>query len=89
LIAASEDSGSASSFGFKAAAQYAFAQRSRFFANYEFIDGAIDHKDANENEQVLAGNTFRWTSKHSFAIGFTINPKINENLEFFFKSAYI
>jgi hypothetical protein len=31
LIAASEDSGSASSFGFKAAAQHDFAQRSRFF----------------------------------------------------------
>ncbi|WP_232734683.1 TonB-dependent receptor [Polaribacter sp. ALD11] len=88
LVSTPEDSGNASSFGFEAAAQYAFTKSSSFFANYGYIDASFDDKDSNGNEQVLAGNTFRLTPKHSFSIGFNINPKINENLEFFFRPTY-
>lgn len=88
LVSTPEDSGNASSFGFEAAAQYAFTKSSSFFANYGYIDASFDDKDTNGNEQALAGNTFRLTPKHSFSIGFNINPKINKNLEFFFRPTY-
>ena len=88
LIAVPEDSGNASSFGFEAAAQYAFSKSSSFFTNYGYIDASFDARDANGNEQALAGNTFRLTPKHSFAIGFNINPELSENLEIFFRPTY-
>ena len=88
LVSTPEDSGNASSFGFEAATQYAFTKSSSFFANYGYIDASFDDKDADGNEQALAGNTFRLTPKHSFSIGFNINPKINENLDFFFRPTY-
>ena len=83
-----EDSGNASSFGFETSLQYAFTKNSSFFANYGFIDASFDDKDSNGNDQELAGNTFRLTPKHSFSIGFNINPKINKTLDLFIRPTY-
>ena len=88
LVSTPEDSGNASSFGFEVATQYVFTKSSSFFANYGYIDASFDDKDSNGNEQALAGNTFRLTPKHSFSFGFNINPKINKNLDFFFRPTY-
>ncbi|MBU2997257.1 TonB-dependent receptor [Cellulophaga baltica] len=83
-----KDSGNASSLGFEVATQYAFTKSSTFFANYGFIDASFDDEDSDGNPQELAGNTFRLTPKHSFSLGFNINPKVNKNVDFFFRPTY-
>lgn len=88
LTSRPEDSGSASSFGYELATQYAFTKNSSFFANYGYIDASFDETDSNGNKQALAGNKFRLTPKHSFSAGFNINQKINESLEWFFRPTY-
>jgi len=88
LTSIPEDSGNASSFGLELATQYAFTKNSSFFANYGYIDASFDETDANGNPQLLAGNTFRLTPKHSFSAGFNFNQRVNENLNFFFRPTY-
>lgn len=88
LTSRPEDSGSASSFGYELATQYAFTKNSSFFANYGYIDASFDETDSNGNKQALAGNKFRLTPKHSFSAGFNINQKINNSLKLFFRPTY-
>ncbi|QXP65435.1 TonB-dependent receptor [Polaribacter sp. AHE13PA] len=88
LTATPEDSGSASSFGFETAMQYAFSKTSSFFANYSYIDASFDDEDSNGNAQALAGNTFRLTPKNSFSAGFNINIDATKNLSYFFRPTY-
>jgi outer membrane receptor protein involved in Fe transport len=88
LTSRPEDSGSASSFGYELATQYAFTKNSSFFANYGYIDASFDEMDSNGNKQALAGNKFRLTPKHSFSAGFNINQKINNSLKLFFRPTY-
>jgi outer membrane receptor protein involved in Fe transport len=88
LDTSTKDSGNAKSYGFEVATQYAFTKTSTFFANYGFIDASFDDKDSDGNDQELAGNTFRLTPKHSFSLGFNINPKVNKNVDFFFRPTY-
>ena len=88
LVSTPKDSGNASSFGFEAATQYAFTKSTSFFANYGYIDASFDDKDADGNTQALAGNTFRLTPKHSFAVGFNINIDATKNLRYFFRPTY-
>ncbi|MCL7763623.1 TonB-dependent receptor [Polaribacter sp. Z014] len=88
LTSTPEDSGSASSFGFETAMQYAFSKTSSFFANYSYIDASFDDEDSNGNAQALAGNTFRLTPKNSFSAGFNINIDATKNLRYFFRPTY-
>ncbi|CAM2821247.1 TonB-dependent receptor [Flavobacterium frigoris] len=88
LTSRPEDSGSASSFGYELATQYAFTKNSSFFANYGYIDASFDETDSNGNKQALAGNKFRLTPKHSFSAGFNLNQKINNSLKLFFRPTY-
>ena len=88
LIATTEDSGNASSFGFEVAFQYAFSETSSFFANYGYIDASFDEVDSDGNAQALAGNTFRLTPENSFSAGFNINLELNNTLDYFFRPTY-
>jgi len=83
-----DDSGSATSFGLETAVQFAFGKKSSVFANYGYIDASFDDKDSNGNTQALAGNKFRLTPKHSFSAGINYNPKITDNIDFFFRPTF-
>ncbi|WBL21113.1 TonB-dependent receptor [Zunongwangia sp. HRR-M8] len=83
-----DDSGSATSYGFETAFQYAFARNSNFFANYSYIDASFDDEDENGNEQELAGNTFRLTPKHSFSLGVNYQPSITKNMDLYVRPSY-
>ncbi|MDP2061341.1 MAG: TonB-dependent receptor [Flavobacteriaceae bacterium] len=88
LILNPDDSGSATSFGFETALQFAFGKKSSVFANYGYIDASFDDKDSNGNVQALAGNKFRLTPKHSFSAGINYNPKITDNIDYFFRPTF-
>jgi outer membrane receptor protein involved in Fe transport len=68
-IAVTVDSGTATAYGFEASVTAQATQALSVFANYGYIHAEFDDTDSNGNRQVLAGNTFRLTPEHSFAVG--------------------
>jgi len=64
-----KDAGDASAMGFETAFRYAIGKGVSVFANYALLDASFKDTDREGNEQVLAGNTFRLTPKHSLSTG--------------------
>lgn len=65
------DAGEATGKGVETEFQLAATKELTLFANYAYLDATFDDKDSDGIEQLLAGNTFRLTPKHSGAAGMT------------------
>jgi outer membrane receptor protein involved in Fe transport len=83
-----KDAGDATAFGFEASLKWQINKVLNVFGNYGFIDASFDDEDADGNAQEYAGNTFRLTPKHSFALGCNISVPLNQNISIFFRPAY-
>ncbi|MFW5758227.1 MAG: TonB-dependent receptor [Bacteroidota bacterium] len=76
------DAGDASAMGLETAFRYAMVKGVSFFANYALLDASFNDTDRDGNEQVLAGNTFRLTPKHSLSAG--LNLEMDSEMGIFF-----
>ena len=88
LQVVTKDAGNASALGFEASFKWQMNKALNLFGNYAIIDASFDDEDSDGNEQEYAGNTFRLTPKHSFALGFNLNVPINPSLSAFVRPSY-
>lgn len=82
-----KDAGDASAIGFETAFRYAIGKGISVFANYALLDASFKDTDREGNEQVLAGNRFRLTPKHSVSTGANIEMDAGFGV-FFLRPSY-
>ena len=83
-----DDAGRAHSFGIEAGLRYNFTRNLSVFSNYSYIDGKFNEKDNDGHEQEYAGNRFRLTPKHSFAIGMDLTLPLKSDKQIFVRPSY-
>lgn len=82
------DAGNATACGFESSLKWQLNKTLNVFGNYAFIDASFDDEDSDGNEQDYAGNTFRLTPKHSFALGCELNVALGQNTNAFIRPYY-
>jgi len=88
------DSGKATGKGVETESQFAVTKNLTMFANYAFIDARFDRLNSDGEKQLLAGNTFRLTPKHSgsagisYLIGLGKQGSVSLNFTATYKSGY-
>jgi len=88
FVAETRDSGAASAIGFETAVRGAIVQGLSAFGNYSFIDATFDDEDENGDPQELAGNRFRLTPEHTFAVGLNLTVPVTDRTEAFLRPSY-
>lgn len=83
-----KDAGKATSFGLETTVRAAILGNLDIFGNYAWINATFDDTDSYGNPQEYAGNSFRLTPEHSFAVGFAGNIKLTDNLNAFLVPTY-
>lgn len=83
-----KDAGKATSYGAEATVKVALLQNLDLFGNYAYIHARFDSIDSQGNVQEYAGNSFRLTPEHSFAIGLSSKMKITRNFQIFAVPTY-
>ncbi|MGE4586248.1 MAG: TonB-dependent receptor [Mangrovibacterium sp.] len=83
-----KDAGDATAYGFEASFRWQMNNGLNLFGNYAFIDATFDDEDSDGNPQEYAGNTFRLTPKHSFALGLNLNMPVNRKLRALIRPVY-
>ena len=83
-----KDAGNATAYGFEASLKWQMNRMLNIFGNYAYIHATFDDEDSDGNPQEYAGNTFRLTPKHSFALGFNLNVPVSRHFNLFFRPAY-
>ncbi|WDF69007.1 TonB-dependent receptor [Sphingobacterium oryzagri] len=68
-----DDGGKAHSFGIEAGLRYFILPAMQLFGNYAYIDGKFNQTDGDGHAQHYAGNRFRLTPMHSYALGLDAN----------------
>lgn len=64
-----DDAGKAHTLGLEVGLRYSPCRYFSIFGNYAYIDGKFNDGDGNGMAQEYAGNRFRLTPKHTFAVG--------------------
>ncbi len=82
------DAGNATAYGLEADFRYSLSHAWRVFANYAFINATFDDTDSEGHAQRYAGNTFRLTPKHAFALGFQFAAPLSRHINFFVRPSY-
>lgn len=82
------DAGAAATYGLETSFKYQLSKALNLFGNYAFIDASFDDKDSNGNKQRYAGNTFRLTPKHSFALGVNFQTPLSTSMYLFIRPSY-
>jgi outer membrane receptor protein involved in Fe transport len=88
FVAETRDSGSASALGFETAVRGALFRGVSAFGNYSYIDATFDDEDESGEPQALAGNRFRLTPEHTFAVGFDATVPVASRAEVFVRPSY-
>lgn len=83
-----DDGGKAHSFGIETGLRFFVTPTTQIFGNYAFIDGKFNDKDQNGNEQEYAGNRFRLTPDHSFALGLDANLPLKNRSSIYIRPSY-
>lgn len=83
-----KDAGKANSYGAEANMRYAVVKGLQVFGNYAYIHARFADEDADENEQAYAGNQFRLTPEHSFALGVNGRIRITNQIYLFAVPSY-
>jgi len=88
LVTEARDTGEATAYGFETSMRFNVTSGISIFGNYGYISATIDDTDSDGNEQELAGNRFRLTPEHSFALGATLSQMIGEGTRLFVRPSY-
>jgi outer membrane receptor protein involved in Fe transport len=88
FVAETRDSGAATAIGFETAVRGALFRGVSVFGNYSYIDATFDEEDEDGNEQELAGNRFRLTPEHTFALGTDISVPVSNRATVFVRPSY-
>jgi len=83
-----DDGGKAHSFGVEAGIKYFVLPSLNLFGNYTYIDGRFNDTDGSGNPQEYAGNRFRLTPKHSFALGLDANIPTRTSSSIYLRPSY-
>jgi iron complex outermembrane receptor protein len=78
-----KDGGKASGYGTEVNVKYAVLKGLQFFGNYAFIHARFAENDVDGARQNYAGNMFRLTPEHSFAIGLNTRVEIGREIYLF------
>jgi len=78
-----QDGGKASAYGAEVNTKYAVLKGLQIFGNYAFIHARFADNGVDGTKQEYAGNTFRLTPEHSFAIGLNARVQIAKDLFLF------
>ena len=82
------DAGNASANGAEFSFNALLTEGVSLFGNYGWLDANFDETDSSGNPQMFAGNRFRLTSKHSFAVGTNIVAPVGKWGDFFITPTY-
>lgn len=88
FVSETRDSGSASALGFETAVRGALFRGVSAFGNYSYIDATFDEEDEAGNPQALAGNRFRLTPEHTFALGLNVTVPVTSTIDAFVRPSY-
>jgi len=83
------DGGKANAYGAEANLKYSVYKGIQLFGNYAYIHARFADKDADGVNQAYAGNMFRLTPEHSFAVGVNARIKLMDNLYIFAVPSYV
>ena len=83
-----KDGGKASGYGAEANVKYSALEGLQFFGNYAYIHASFAETDVDGADQEYAGNMFRLTPEHSFAVGLNARIEIASELYLFFTPSY-
>lgn len=83
-----DDGGKAHSFGVEAGLRYFILPSLQIFGNYAYIDGKFNETDSDGNTQQYAGNRFRLTPTHSYALGIDANIPTSTNSAVYIRPSY-
>lgn len=78
-----KDGGKANAYGAELNLKYVVMNGLQIFGNYAYIHSRFAGKDVNGSDQAYAGNRFRLTPDHSFAVGLNSRVNITDNLAIF------
>lgn len=88
LVIEARDSGEATAYGLETSVRYNVTRNLSVFGSYGYTNATIDDEDSDGNPQELAGNRFRLTPEHSFAIGGSYSGNLGNNVGFFISPSY-
>ncbi|HKJ80235.1 MAG TPA: TonB-dependent receptor [Prolixibacteraceae bacterium] len=83
-----KDGGQATSYGAEASLRVAVLDGLDVFGNYAWLHSRFDSIDVDNLEQEYAGNSFRLSPEHSFALGFNAKVNVTPNILFFITPSY-
>jgi iron complex outermembrane receptor protein len=83
-----KDGGKATGYGAEANLKYAVLKGLQLFGNYAYIHARFAEKDVDGSKQEYAGNMFRLTPEHSFALGFNTRIEIGKEIFLFCITSY-
>lgn len=78
-----KDGGNANGYGAETDVKYAIFKGLQLFGNYAYIHARFADNNADGSKQEYAGNMFRLTPEHSFAIGFNARIEIAKEMYLF------
>ncbi len=78
-----KDGGKANGYGAEATIKYAVLKGLDLLGNYAYIHARFAENDIDGSEQEYAGNMFRLTPEHSFALGLNARVKIAKEMYLF------
>ncbi len=84
-----EDAGKATAYGAETSLKVAILKGLEIFGNYAYIHARFDSLNVYGEEQEYAGNMFRLTPEHSFAIGLNGRIQIAPRMYLFATPSYI
>ena len=84
----SKDGGKATSYGVEISMKASLLKGLDLFGNYALLHATFDNTDSEGSKQEYAGNTFRLSPKHSFAIGLNAHTNITSNVQLFVTPSY-
>jgi outer membrane receptor protein involved in Fe transport len=84
----SKDGGKATSYGTEITMKAMLLKGLDLFGNYAFLHAAFDGTDSDGAKQEYAGNTFRLSPEHSFALGFNGQTNLTKNILLFLNPSY-
>jgi len=84
----SKDGGKATSYGTEITLKAKLLKGLDLFGNYAFLHAAFDDTDSDGAKQEYAGNTFRLSPEHSFALGFNGQINLTKNIQLFLNPSY-
>lgn len=82
------NAGEATAFGIEMDFNSQLSEQFILFGNYNYIRARFADEDSEGNEQEYAGNMFRLTPDHSFAIGFDYNIATATDLNYFITPSF-